>query len=75
MNKYIEAFCQQNPNMKLPCGNPKCKKVHTFTSKEVLKTKSYDFTCKYCGRTTTIDTTKFTEDFLKQMKALGITVK
>ena len=75
MDKYIQVFCKQNPKMTLPCGNPSCKEKHTFNSKDVLKTKTYKFTCPKCGKDTTIDSTKFTEQFVKQLKAMGVTVK
>lgn len=75
MNKYIEVFCKQNPKISFPCGNPKCKKEHTFKTKDVFKCKLYEFTCSACSMSTEIDTTKFIKDFEKQMKKLGITVK
>lgn len=75
MDKYIQVFCKQNPEMTLPCGNPECKEKHTFASKDVLETETYQFTCEKCGKVTTIDSTKFTEQFVKQLKAMGVTVK
>ncbi len=75
MNKYIEVFCKQNPNISFPCGNPDCKKEHTFKSKDVFKNNSYKFKCSSCGEVTNVDTTKFVKDFVATLKKLGITVK
>lgn len=75
MDKYIEVLCKQKPKISFPCGNPDCKKDHTFKSKEVFKNKSFKFTCESCGKTTEIDTTKFVKDFISQLKKMGITVK
>lgn len=75
MDKYIEVFCKQNPKFSILCGNPDCKKEHTFKSKDVFKGKTYKFKCKYCDKTTEIDTTKFVKDFVSQLKKLGVTVK
>ena len=75
MDKYIEVFCNQNPKISFPCGNPDCKKEHTFKSKEVFKNKTYTFECKSCGETTEVDTTKFVKDFVSQLKKMGIVVK
>ena len=75
MNKYTELFCQQNPKMTFPCGNPNCKKEHTFKSKDVFKGKSFEFQCKFCGSSTKIDTSKFIKDFESQLKKLGIRLK
>lgn len=72
MNKYIEVFCQQNPKISFPCGNPHCKKEHTFKSKDVFKGKSFEFKCESCDNTTEIDTSKFVKDFEAQLKKLGI---
>lgn len=75
MDKYIEVFCKQNPNISFPCGNPDCKKEHTFKSKDVFKNKTYTFECTSCGKTTEVDTTKFVKDFVSLLKKMGITVK
>lgn len=75
MDKYIEVFCKQNPKISFPCGNPDCKKEHTFKTKDVFKNKTYKFECSTCGNTTDVDTTKFVKDFVTQLKKLGITVK
>lgn len=75
MDKYIEVLCKQNPKMSFPCGNPECKKEHTFKSKDVFKNKIYKFECQYCGVTTELDTTKFVKDFVVQLKKMGVTVK
>ena len=58
MDKYIEVLCKQNPKISFPCGNPDCKKEHTFKSKDVFKNKTYQFVCENCGKTTEVDTTK-----------------
>ena len=75
MDKYIEVFCKQNPEITFPYGNPKCKKEHTFKTKEVFKKKTYKFECSSCGTNTEVDTSKFVKDFVSQLKKLGITVK
>lgn len=75
MDKYIEVFCKQNPKISFSCGNPDCKKEHTFKTKDVFKNKTYKFECSACGNTTEADTTKFVKDFVAQLKKLGITVK
>ena len=75
MDKYIEVLCKQNPKISFPCGNPDCKKEHTFKSKDVFKNKTYQFVCENCGKTTEVDTTKFVKDFVFQLKKLGVTVK
>lgn len=75
MDKYIEVFCKQNPNISFPCGNPDCKKEYTFKSKDVFKNKTYMFECTSCGKTTEVDTTKFVKDFVSLLKKMGITVK
>lgn len=74
MDKYIQILCRQNPNMTLPCGNPECKTKHTFHTKDVLKDKTYEFTYTHCGKKTTVDTSNFTEKFIQQLKAMGVTV-
>lgn len=75
MDKYVEFFCKQNPKISFPCGNPDCKKEHTFKSKDVFKNKTYTFKCASCGYTTKLDTTKFVKDFAAQLKKMGVTVK
>lgn len=75
MDKYIEVLCKQNPKMKLECNNPDCKCTTEVNSKDVFKNKEYILTCPHCETETPYDTTKFVDDFKKQMKALGITVK
>lgn len=72
MDKYMNIFCKQNPRITLPCGNPNCKKEHTFKSADVLKHKLYRFECSYCGTSTEIDTSKFTKDFISELKNLGV---
>lgn len=75
MDKYIEVFCKQNPKISFPCGNPKCKKEHTFKTKDVFKGKTFEFECASCGMSTEVETAKFVKDFVAQLKKLGITVK
>lgn len=75
MDKHIEVFCKQNPKISFPCGNPDCKKEHTFNTKGVFKNKTYKFVCSSCGNNTEVDTSKFVKDFVSQLKKLGITVK
>lgn len=75
MDKYTEIFCKQNPKISLSCGNPICKRKHTFKTKDVFKSKKYSFRCVSCGNTTEVDTSKFTKDLTIQLKELGVTVK
>lgn len=75
MDKYIEALCKQKPTITFPCGNPDCKKEHTFKSTDVFKNKTYVFECKFCGKTTELDTTALVKDFVSLMKKMGFTVK
>lgn len=75
MDKYIELFCKQNPKMILECNNPECKQKTSVNSKDVFKCKSYSFICPKCCQETTYDTSKFVNDFKKQLKKLGITIK
>ena len=74
MDKYIEVLCKQNPKISFPCGNPDCKKEHTFKSKDVFKNKTYQFVRRNCAKTTEPDTTKLVTDFLPQLKKIRITV-
>lgn len=75
MDKYIRVLCEQNPKTTLSCDNPNCKKEHTFKTNQVLKNKSFEFECNYCGKTVKYDTSKFVSDLVNQFKKLGITVK
>ena len=61
--------------MKLKCNNPECKCTTEVNSKDVCKNKEYILSCSHCKNETSYDTTKFVDDFKKQMKALGVTVK
>ena len=72
MDKVVEIICRQNPEMKLKCN--KCSAEGKVKSKDVFKQKVYKFECKKCGEITTYDTSKFADDFKKQMKKLGITI-
>ncbi|WP_024347371.1 hypothetical protein [Lacrimispora indolis] len=75
MDKYIEVLCKQNPKIKLECNNPECKCITEVKSKDIFKNKEYILTCPHCKTETPYDTTEFVNDFKKQMKALGVTVK
>lgn len=75
MDKYIEVLCKQNPKISFPCGNPECKKEHTFNSKDVFKKKIYEFKCTSCGKITELDTSEFVKNFVSTLKKMGITVK
>lgn len=75
MDKVAEMFCKQNPNMELNCGNTECKNIIKVKSRNVFKNKQYSFTCEQCGKSTEYDTSKFADDFVKQLKKMGITLK
>jgi hypothetical protein len=75
MDKYIEVLCKQNPITKMDCGNPECKNEFEIKSNEFFKDKTYNRVCDKCGKSTQYDTSKFVEDFKKQLKQLGVIVK
>ncbi len=75
MDKYVELFCKQNPKMTLECNNPDCKQKTTVNSKDVFKRLSFTLLCSKCNKETIYDTSKFADDFKKQLKKLGVTVK
>lgn len=67
MEKYLEIFCSQNPIFDYTCHG--CNTVNNIPTKELLENKySYIMTCKYCGKTTTIDT----HDFHKELEKLKL---
>lgn len=72
MDKYIKAFCKQNPNIKLICGNKECKHEFTTNTMEVYALDMYKYTCEICGKETTY---VLKNDFVKQLKAMGVVVK
>lgn len=74
MDKYVELLCKQNPKMSLKCGNPDCDHKSSVDSKDVFKNKEYNLLCPECNKTTTYDTSKFSDDFKKQLKTLGISL-
>jgi predicted RNA-binding Zn-ribbon protein involved in translation (DUF1610 family) len=73
MDKYIEAFCKQIPQIELPCKG--CNAKIKVKSEELLRKKTYEFSCPKCGKRTEVDTTNFVHEFIKTMKKCGITVK
>lgn len=75
MDKYIRVLCEQNPNISFNCGNPDCKKEHTFKTNQVFKDRYFEFECTSCGKTTKVETTKFINDLSNEFKKFGITVK
>lgn len=75
MDKYAELFCKQNPKMTLKCNNPDCDYKTTVNTKDVFQNKLYTILCPDCNKETAYDTSKFADDFKKQLKMLGITVK
>ena len=75
MNKSAEFFCKQNLDFDLHCQNPQCKKKHTFKSKEVFKTQSFEFKCDVCGSNNIFDANKFIRNFESQMKKIGVHLK
>lgn len=75
MDKYVELLCKQNPRMTLNCGNPDCTHKFSVDSKDVFKNKEYSFICPQCNKSTTYDTSKFADDFKKQLKKSGISLK
>lgn len=60
MEKHIQIFCKQNPNIEL-----ECQKCHTKTkikTLDFLKNKyTYEFKCDKCNSTTSFDTKDFFE--------------
>lgn len=75
MDKYIVALCKQNPKMKLECKNPECGFTVEVKTEDVFRCKEYKFVCPQCNKETHYETTAFVDDFKKQLKALGITLK
>ena len=75
MDKYVELMCKQNPKMTLKCNNPDCEYKTTVNSKDVFKSNSYTLLCPECNNKTIYDSSKFADDFKKQLKKLGITIK
>lgn len=73
MDKAVEILCRQNPEMKLKCNG--CNAEGKVKSKDVFKVESYEYECKTCGSVTTYVTSKFADDFKKQMKKFGITIR
>lgn len=72
MDKYVELFCKQNPEMKLKCQNPECDKEFKVRSKEVFSVKEYRHNCQYCNKESVFETTKFADSFKEQLKKLGV---
>lgn len=58
MDKYIEEFCKQNPNIELDCGNSDCKGKFKIKTKDFFKSKTYIHKCNKCNKTTSYDTSK-----------------
>jgi len=75
MDKYIEVFCKQSPVMEMKCGNPDCTSKFKVKSKEFFKDKTYSHTCEECSKSTEYDNSEIINNFAKQLKKLGITVK
>ncbi len=75
MNKYIEEFCKQNPNITLECGNPKCKHKFNVKTKEFLKVRSFPHKCDKCGEETSYDTSQLQKDIMKIIQQLDIKLK
>lgn len=72
MDKYISLLCKQNPKITLECDNPECKKKFQVKTEVVFKNKQYKLICDKCNTTTTFDSTKFVDDFKKQLNKAGI---
>lgn len=75
MDKHIEVFCKQNPKTTLRCSNPNCGKEVSFGSKDVFRSKSFEFKCDRCGRVTRIDSSAMAKDLTSRLKKLGIKVR
>ena len=74
MDKYAKTLCKQNPSFQLSCQNPMCQELLTFKSEDVFCKDIYEFKCPKCGKSTSIKTAEFIDDFVKKMKKLGITI-
>lgn len=72
MDKYKEIICKQNPTMKLPCGNKKCKTEFTVKTIDLCKSKTYSHICEKCGETTDYIAEKLFDKVIKELKAWGI---
>jgi len=72
MEKYLKAFCDDNPKFELEC--PKCRRSETFKSKDVFKASKFLYKCKYCGEDISVDTSKFAREFKKALNKVGIYV-
>ncbi len=74
MDKYVELLCKQNPKMTLECRNPDCGYKASVDSKDVFKNNEYKHLCPECNKVTSYDSSKFADDFKKQLKNLGISL-
>ena len=72
MDKYVKAFCDDNPKFELEC--PECKHSETFKSKDVFKTSKFSYKCNHCGEDITVDTSKFARELRKTLNKVGIYV-
>lgn len=72
MDKAIEIFCKQNPNINFECGDSNCKTEHSFKTKDVFKNAKFTFVCTKCEQTTNIDTVNFVKSFKEKLKKLGV---
>ena len=75
MDKYLEVICKQNPKTTLKCGNKDCDNEFMVKTTELCKAKKYSHTCEKCGRSTEYDSSKMFDGVIKQLKALGVTVR
>ncbi len=63
MEKHIQIFCKQNPNIELECQ--KCHARIKIRTLDFLKKKyTYEFKCNKCNSTTSVDT----KDFYKKLE-------
>ena len=72
MKKYMELFCNQNPNFEIECQNPNCPNggKHIFKSKDVFKSNSFCFKCE--EQDILFDSKHFADSFKEELLKTGI---
>lgn len=72
MEKYIEMFCNQNPEFEIECHNPECKRggKHKFKSIDVLKNSTFEFICE--NSTITFDSKYFLNSLKNELLKYGM---
>ena len=75
MDKFLDVICKQNPKITLSCGNDTCGAEFTEKTIDVCKAKEYKHTCDKCGAETIYYADKMFDKAIKQLKAMGVTVK